>query len=395
MPDYVREQLAQDIEAGGGIKHFEKIPNALEILLNNPAKSHIYGDFPKQSPERRRLRNLVYAWKKFSAEDYFEKVLIPFVLPHNKTTFGSTAAPPEPSTFEEPSLWNISKDDEVSSTRKVKTKTKQSPSQKQTMNVLGKHMVVPLPKGLCFVGVWAECNLSNLEFIISEDGCSVIQRTKKPNPKDASSFLAHYPWSRDADNVVVSSVDDALQQLMRNQSSEKEMWTETELVSLDKEVIRVFVDNRGKPLVGENVPSVGHRTDEDGRKVITFFLKTVDAHRTSPAKAKFAGNTHPSGMNIGGDEEGSMFAEETVDDVRAEMDERFDEVQTAMQKMMMQQQQTIQQQMQSMMAFMQQMQQQPHPQEQQSAGPIFPDNAESSRAFAQAQEEANMQQVRY
>ena len=235
-------------------------------------------------------------------------------------------------------------------------------------NELGKKIVVPLPLGLYFVGIWAECNLKNIEYVISEDGFSVVQRVKKPNPKSASDLLSFYTWHNDQLNVVVRSVEDALIKL-KDKTSAEDKWTESEIVTLEEEVIRVFVDSRGNPLEEDEV---GHRVDEDGRQFITFFLKTVEAHRTTPKKATF-GRGSPNGMNVGGDDESeAMFEEQTVEEVRAEMDELRNDIakqhkqQMEMQRAQMEQQkqqmelqqQQIQQQMQQQMQFVQQMMQQ-------------------------------------
>ena len=393
----IRRQLAIDIEAAGGIQDFTKgEPHALNNILNKAGREKYYGK--SKDPIRKEIRNLVDYWKKFSKEKYIEQVVIPFTL--GKNTNSTTTAKSGQSKSKACAQDELIRDEFTV----VKTNVEPRPQPPKQpvhptcdralpykMNRLGEHMLVPLPKGLFFVCVWAECNLDNIEFIISDDGYSVVQRTRKPSPTCASDLLQHYDWAQDCDNVVVSSVDDALLEIKRDDPNQ---WKEVELVTLTKEVIRQFVDNRGRPL-GEDVASVGHHTDKNGRKVVTFFLKTVDAHRTSPSKAKFGGL---SGMNISGSDDGSIFDEETVEDVRAEMEELRNELsrqhmeqckhqaeQMEMQRQQMEQQQM---QMQQQMQFMQQMMQSFAAQNQANQHPVVPDGAPSSHAFAQAQAEA-------
>ena len=375
----VRIQLAKDIEQLGGPLEFEK-KEGIVALLRREDRQEIYGPFVQKSPTQKKLFNLLHAWKQYSSkEEWLSKVYIPLVIQANDSDLGQE--PQSVSPNHQPPAREPTK--QIPSANKPRTSPAQPPStatnQKsfENMNRLGKQILVPLPKGLYLVAVWAECNLSNIELSISSDGYSVIKRTKKPDPSDASELLAHYAWANDPDNVVISSLDDALEEIRRD---DPEQWVEAELVTLQKEVIRVFVDHRGRPL-GDNASSVGQRTDEDGRKIITFFLKTVDAHRTKPAKVKFGGG--PSGMNVSSDDSSnSMFAEETVEDVRAEMDDmrrQFEEMMSVQQRNLQEQNQTMQQQMQQMMGFMQQISQQ-NQQPQQQNQPI-PDGHASAGQY--------------
>lgn len=66
-PRPVRQQLALDIEAGGGIHIFDKgKTQALDELLNNKqgGRDKIFGKYGRGTTERRQLRNLVQRWKK-------------------------------------------------------------------------------------------------------------------------------------------------------------------------------------------------------------------------------------------------------------------------------------------------------------------------------------------
>ena len=133
-------------------------------------------------------------------------------------------------------------------------------------------------------------------------------------------------------------------------------------------------------------------------------MKTVDAHRTTPAKARFAS---PSGMSIGGsnsDDSSSMYEERTVEDIRAEMDSRMESMTMRMEAMQMKMQEQMFQQQQEMMRTMmeqqaqifRQQQQQQQPQQQpvnqmhnQQPIPDVTGSSPSHAAFAQAQAEAN------
>ncbi len=426
VPKKVRQQLAIDIESAGGIQDFDKDKTqALCKLLNNPKHRALYGN--KGDPIRRQIRNLVYVqWKRFPRDKYFENVLIPFVLQREEVGEGEAhfSDADEDNTEEEdeeeitpPTPKKTTRKEPVGRTKiEPVSATKPEPirSKSNKMNRLGDQILVVLPKGLFLVAVWVECNLDNIEFIISEDGFSVIKRTKKPNPSNASDLLSHYSWARDSDNVVVSTLDDKLNEIKKNDAVE---WKESELITLPKEVIRVFVDNRGRPL-GDKEASVGHHTDTDGRKIVTFFLKTVDAHRTTPSKAKFS-SSGPSGMTVEEDDLSSSMYEETVEEVKAEMEDRFNDMarnmadqisklqaqNLEMQKRMfeqMQQQQAQQAQQQQMMMAMMQAQAQSFAGQKFSEPPV-PDGAPSNghqpmeggapspshQAFAQAQAEAD------
>ena len=345
----VRKQLAIDIEEAGGIQIFDKgNPRALDDILNISAKYN-QETIGRGSAERRKIRNLVQQWKRYTREQCLARVLIPFVVqrsalarpsqePSNNSTTNSDSD--EADSEEEPPATSANTNQKISDTRKTSPLRKPSKLPSKTSNTamtneLGSKLVVPIPtKGLNFVVYWVDSNLRNLEVTVSEDGFSVSLASKRPNPDGTADLLSHYPWASDADNVVASTVQKELEDLKKD-PNDPDVWTKTVIVSLDEEVVRTFVDNKGN-LTGD----VGYNHGKDGRQIISFFLKTVEAHRTAPRKGKFTnnGNANPSGMDIGGEDNSSevsggfMSAEEAVEDVRAEFADRFNKLSHEAQK---------------------------------------------------------------
>lgn len=229
-----------------------------------------------------------------------------------------------------------------------------------------------------FVAVWVDSKLTNLDVMFGDDGHLVKMKSRLPNPQGASYLLSHYPWSSDPDNVVVSTVEDILSQLTSKQAHPPIEWTEKEIVTSDEELLKAFVDNRGNP-IPMTKQNIGHKTDDEGRQIITFFLKTLKAHQAQQAaprgnfaSTKSSTNNNPLGMDIGGDDgEADEFDEsineETVEDIRADMDDRFSDMSNRMQQSQVQMQQqlaSMMNMMSSMNCFIEQAKQQ-HEKEQQ------------------------------
>lgn len=215
-------------------------------------------------------------------------------------------------------------------------------------NKLGERIILQLPKGIILCVVWVDTKLSNLDVIFGEDGFSVKMKTRMPNPANASELLSHYGgWSSDSENVAVSALDELLVGLKGDQPADK--WEETEIVSADEELFKAFVDIKGRPLINGNI---GHKTDQDGRQHITFFLKTLRSHQAQHAAPKgcFGNNSAgPSGMDIGGDNASDHDSfEETIDDIKADIDDRFNDMTRRMQE----DNEVMQNQMRSMMSAM-------------------------------------------
>ena len=364
-----RRQVALDIHTemhtADAIHLFDKGRNrALDEMLNNPARKVICAACGRGTKNRRKIRDLVQWWKQHKKEDYLKRVHVPYILNKQATStepdndFGNCDTELDcESEDHTPELENIEEKHPKrtvapkSSKKQPFEKSKNEPSKKQlveqskndspnnknmTRNELGKKLIVPLPKGLILCVIWVDSKLSNLDVVFGEDGYSIKMKSRMPNPTSATQLLSHCSgWAADADNVVISAVDDALDDL-RNIGSE-EKWKETEMATFDEELLKAFVDNKGNPLVKRNI---GHNTDSDGRQIITFFLKTMKAHRAqqTAAKGNFATTNGaadgPAGMDVGGDQEshgGSVF-EETIDDARADMDDRFNDMSNRMQQ---------------------------------------------------------------
>jgi len=359
-------------------------------LLNR--RKDIY--LERGNPLRHKIRNLVADWKTYSREKYLSKVVIPYIIQRveepleekdddsiNTATYlpaadeerNNTTAETNYCTDEEqdfsfniiepasnPKTKKKSRPDIPISIKKPRSSTTSHP--KKTLNnmanELGKTLVVKMPdNGMYFAIVWVDSKLTNLEFVVSEDGCSVIQRSKTPQPASASTLLSHCSWAKDPFHVVVNSVNAELKTLKEKaQTKLKDQWTNHEIITLDEEVLRAFVDIRGNP-----TNSIGYNSDADGRQIITFFLKTMEAHRTVPSKGKFTNsNTQTSndatgdngsrtGMDVGDEDDVSDCFEESVQDVKSEMDEKFNSFAEQMKTMMgaFQQMQQQQQQFQS------------------------------------------------
>lgn len=76
----VREQLAKDIEAGGGPHEFDKGENpSLSKLLKD--KQDVCGSHSSTLAEKKKTQNLINLWKQFETkEEWLEKVHIPLCL---------------------------------------------------------------------------------------------------------------------------------------------------------------------------------------------------------------------------------------------------------------------------------------------------------------------------
>lgn len=338
VPVKVRKQLAIDIEAAGGIQDFDKEKRfSLDDILSK--KEHIYKD--TKHPLRRKIQNLVYTqWKHFPRDKYFEKVLIPFLIrpeaPPSVSSNRSKKPVQEPKARIPESNQPTTPTSNWTTPLKKNTNFQGRSNRTMTMNKLGEKIVKYLPKGIILVVYWVDCKLSNMEIVISEDGYSVKQRKKTPNPKGANELLSHYAWAKDDFNVAVVTLDDEVLTL-KNASKQHNIadgWDEKVIVSLDEEVIRSFVDNKG------NLSNhIGYNNDGEGHQYITFFLKTTEAHHTIPQKGTFSNDgctsSTSNGTNDGtsGMDTGDNGAE-AVEDVRAEMDGRMNEINDQMRRMM-------------------------------------------------------------
>ena len=381
----VRKQLAKDIFKAGGIQNFDKNKDqALREILNREDRKEVYAPYKRNAHSRIAIQNLVNRWKGWDNEKYLELVHIPLVLE------ADNAVCPDTSDDEE----DISDEEEINSkppqppqsapkkraiplrTQKISTK-----SQTTMANELGKKIVGTLPKGIILCIIWVDTKLSNLDFYFGDDGYSVKMKTRIPNPADASELLGHYgAWSSDKQNVAVSTLDDILLAIKGDKPTDR--WEETEIVTAEEELVKAFVDNRGKPLEKKNI---GHRTDKEGRQYITFFLKTLRAQQSqhTAARSCFGGshNPGPNGMDIGeegeegedGDELHDESIYEDVEGIKADMDDRFSDMSNRMQQSQAQMQQqlaSMMNMMNSMNNFMTQAQQE-HEQQQQQQQNMF------------------------
>ena len=119
---------------------------------------------------------------------------------------------------------------------------------------------------------------------------------------------------------------------------------------------------------------------EDGRILITFFLKSVEAHEVGSSKLKF-GNNNSSNAGPTNMDTGTTDLRDEMEDLVNELAEQQRRQMDHQQRQMEFQQQQMQKQMQQQMEFMQQMMQnmmrgqqqpQPAPDGAISSGPSFP-----------------------
>jgi len=392
VPQAVKTLVAVDIQDAGGIHKFDKEhPHALDEILCNKVgeRKTLFKPYRKGTDKRRQVTNLVQTWKdKFSTEEFLEKIVLPLVLEKQGNEQPVTAS----TASSDVDTRSFHQSPSTSQACRIPTNKKNLESDMKAK--LGKKLIVPLPQGLIFCVVWVDSKLSNMKVFVSKDGLSVISRQKVPSPNNAADLLSHCAWATNEEHVVVSSVNGILDAIKANQKpGEQDVYTESEIVSLEEEVIRTFVDVKGKP-----TRNIGFNVDDDGRQIITFFLKTAVAHAaTTPAEGKFC-NNGPGGSYVGGgsgdeDEDNSMYGEETVEDVKADMDAKLDAVQSKMSEMFaqmfmqmqqqQQQQQAFQQHFQQQVQSAQQQQQMQSTQQQQQQGQQFqavPDGAPSSMA---------------
>jgi hypothetical protein len=167
-------------------------------------------------------------------------------------------------------------------TRKIKNTAMQ---QNMSYEEPGKIISIYLPNGIIFGTAWVATLDPNIfEIVIAEDGMSVLQKTKTPDPESAKELLVSmYNWASDENNMVVQHLNAVLKRL-RKELTPATKWDTRVLMKTQEEVIREFVDINGKPT--SHIP---HTIDADGRQRICFFLKTLKAHEQVPRPAKFVG----------------------------------------------------------------------------------------------------------
>jgi hypothetical protein len=181
-------------------------------------------------------------------------------------------------------------------------------------NALGEKIVVYLPDGFVFVLLWVDARLDKdiLQFIVSEDGKSIIQRKKKPLPTSASHMLQMvYGFARDPKHMVVAQVEAELLRLKAEARPNKE-WDEQTIVVFNEEVLKTFYDHKG----ADTNQIQYHRDQADGRQWISFFVKTLRA-QDAPKVGDFCNDDQ--GMADDDDDELTTSTAE----LRQEMDERI------------------------------------------------------------------------
>lgn len=288
----VRKQLAFDIHNAGGIQEFDKFKRyALDDLLN---KKKLY---PVDKKERKQIRNLIYnQWKKWSTEKYHQLVEKPFGIVTEPTIVNSATTPNKITT--------------PNKTTASPPIAKKQLTVSKAKNSMGRRIVTTLPNGLIACIVWVDTKLDNMHVVVSQDGFSIKKATKKPKQETAQDLLSKFSWSRDKNNAVVMALNAELDEIKDDSDP-----NEATIITVDEEVVRDFYDCNGEP------SKIDWTIDDDGYQYITFYLKTVKSFKQS-GKGSFKKYDNIAGMDIGGNDDGScLFEEQTVDEVRAEMND--------------------------------------------------------------------------
>ena len=206
-------------------------------------------------------------------------------------------------------------------------------------NELGEIITTYLDDGLLFVYVWIDSKLDEniLKIEVKENGMGAVMKKKVPKPTDAEEALSMFDWAKDKKNYVVKAFDAQLHELKRDIDANNE-WKPIDILVTSEEVIRSFVDIDGKP-----TNEIKFKADKDGRKTCAFFLKTLRSHESVPKAATFvnAASTYKSttknGVHVGvrmdlevpndaADDSSYSVSDSQVEEVRAEMDEKFDKI---------------------------------------------------------------------
>jgi hypothetical protein len=215
-----------------------------------------------------------------------------------------------------------------------------------TANKLGDAIVTLLPDGrlACVIFLKAKYDPNYFSLKISTCGRKVIGKKKvRPSALKANAIYKGLPWADDSQNLHVSTMQSELDRLAKTMV-DKDFWEEEVLIQTPFPVIPTFVDEKGEP-----TDAIDFNGDDDGTQWIFFWLKGAHAKTTTSAPKIRTRNTYYED-----DEDDESYTEETVvdeiDSVKAEMDEKFQEVQ----RQMRQQNEMLQQQLEILLRGMQQ-----------------------------------------
>lgn len=378
VPDKIKELLAADMQACGGIQEFERENRqALKHILQGDA----YTNYFDSGGDKRAVQNLVNNWKLRCPlnDDWLAKVYIPLCLSGDTEELPANTCPADPynnnDTLFEPESKNP-KEQSTPTKRHSKPTQKYKPTLRTAMahpqNRLGEKLVIPLFDGIILVILWVDSKLSNLEHVISDDGLSVKQRKKIPNPDSAAQLLAKCPFANNPYHVVTKTVEQELQRLKPAEGT-GDKWTESVCVTLDEEVLPAFVD-----LTGNQTDDVVFDCDGNGRQMISFFLKTRAS--AVPKKGVYRGssqhdNYNPNDMDVGSDG-GAEEARATVERQMAQLRQEQQALNAAMQREM---QNTMRAMMQDFMQIQLQAQQQANNQQRRPVQNLQPASEEQQQ----------------
>lgn len=201
------------------------------------------------------------------------------------------------------------------------SRTRKNKFSKMT-NDIGDKIVVKLPGGLFLVMVWIDSKLDpeTLQIFVDKSGRKVLKRSCKPSAQTTAQELLQlfdsYTWAKNNRHVMVSLLQEELNQIQSRRSEMQNDWEEEVLCYLDEEVIRSTVD-----VDGNHTNQIEATVDEYGRQFISFFLKTAQAPAMS-APASFRGKHQRkgnglNGMDIDCNKHSAVdsFDEETIEDI--------------------------------------------------------------------------------
>jgi hypothetical protein len=236
------------------------------------------------SPEsKQKTKNrLAYLKRIQESEDF--TVFIDLCKAHNLDS--SNIVKQTKIQFEDDSVSFGSSDEEDYEVEQAPTVSRKIMNTTMKQNELGKVIAIDFPNGLIYCSVWVDGKLdpNRLKIVVSEDGMSVLKKTKTPEPKSAEEFVSmHHDWASDERYMAVQFLNAEFKRL-KKKLTPSTTWNTKVLMRTQEEVIREFVDIKGKP-----TNHIHHMVDADGRQRISFFLKSLSAYVQVPRPAKFVG----------------------------------------------------------------------------------------------------------
>ena len=132
------------------------------------------------------------------------------------------------------------------------------------------------PNGVISVVLWSDVNLDQLKVSIEKEGMRVWGNKTIPHIPSASDLFPQYPaWKHNREHIVIAHMQktlDKVNDLIKRDVPE--MKDRVPLITFTEAVLPEFVKYDGTP-GGE----IKHQRSNDGRMVISFFVKTLSSVR--------------------------------------------------------------------------------------------------------------------